>query len=224
MTSGLFVTGTDTVVGKTVASVALLRSLADAGVRCVGMKPVAAGIDAGQAVNDDVLALAAAANVDAPLRERNPYAFADPVAPHLAAARAGAPIALAPIVAAYGRLAARADAVVVEGAGGPLVPLNERNDMLDIARALRLPVVLVVGLRLGCLSHARLAALAIRARGLTLAGWIACRVDPRMALVDANVAFLRRDLPAPMLADLHGPRDGRVGAEALALLGFPAQR
>jgi dethiobiotin synthetase len=217
---GIFVTGTDTGVGKTVASVALLRGLAGAGFRAVGMKPVAAGIDAGTAVNADVAALAAAGNVAARLRDRNPYAFARPVAPHLAAAREGASIRLDAIAAAYGRLAACADAVVVEGAGGALVPLNDREDMLDLALALRLPVLLVVGLRLGCLSHARLTALAVRARGLDVAGWIACRIDPAMPLAQDNLDWLRRDLPVPLLAVLDTPVPDPLPRPVLAALGF----
>jgi dethiobiotin synthetase len=218
MTRGFFVTGTDTGVGKTVAATALLRACAARGMRAVGMKPVAAGIDPRAGVNADVAALAAAGNVEAPLADRNPYAFADAVAPHLAAPRAGVTIGLAPIAAAYGRLAARADVVVVEGAGGALVPLGAGTDMLDVPRVLGLPVLLVVGLRLGCLNHARLSALAIRARGLALAGWIACRIDPAMALAEENRDCLARDLPAPLIADLAAPEV--LDVRALARLGL----
>ncbi len=219
MTRGFFVTGTDTGVGKTVAAVALLRACASRGLRAAGMKPVAAGIDPQAGVNADVAALAAAGNIDAPLADRNPFAFAEAVAPHLAAARAGVAIELAPIAAAYSRLAARADIVVVEGAGGALVPLGRGADMLDVARVLGVPVLLVVGLRLGCLSHARLSALAIRARGLVLAGWIACRIDPQMVLADENLDWLERELPAPLIADLAGHRP--LDSVALARLGLP---
>ena len=200
--SGVFVTGTDTGVGKTVACVALLRGCAAGGLRAVGMKPVAAGLEPGAAHNDDVLALARASGIDAPPDERNPYAFREPIAPHLAAAHEGVRIDLGVIVSAYRRLHARAGVVVVEGAGGALVPLGAHEDMLDIPRALRLPVILVVGLRLGCLNHALLSALAIRARGLDLAGWIATRIDPAMACADENLAWLDAALPAPRLADL----------------------
>lgn len=217
---GIFVTGTDTGVGKTVAAVALLRGLAACGVAAVGMKPVAAGIAPGAPVNDDVAALAAASGVDAPLAERNPYAFRDAVAPHLAAGRAGTVLRVATIADAYRRLAARARVVVVEGAGGVLVPLGERDDMLDVPRALGLPVLLVVGLRLGCLSHARLSALAIRARGLRLAGWIACRVDPAMALADDNLAWLARDLPAPLVADLASAAPPPLSAASIDVLAL----
>lgn len=202
MTRGIFVTGTDTGVGKTVASVALLRGLAQSGLRAVGMKPVSAGHAVGGGLHEDVARLAAAGNVEAALADRNPYALAEPVAPHLGAAREGTVLDLDVIAAAYARLGTSADVVVVEGAGGALVPLDERHDMLDIARRLRLPVLLVVGMRLGCLNHARMSALAIRGRGLAFAGWVASRVVPGMALADENVAWLARELPAPKVADL----------------------
>jgi dethiobiotin synthetase len=199
---GIFVTGTDTGVGKTVASVALLRGLARSGLRAVGMKPVSAGHAAGGGPNEDVSRLAAAGNVEAALADRNPYSIAEPVAPHLGAAREGIALDLDVIAVAHARLGASADVVVVEGAGGALVPLDERHDMLDIARRLRLPVLLVVGVRLGCLNHARMSALAISGRGLVLAGWVASRIDPGMALADENVAWLARELPALKVADL----------------------
>ena len=216
----LFVTGTDTGVGKTVASVALLRSLAASGRRAVGMKPVAAGIDAGDEVNADVAALFAAGNVDAPLADRNPYAFASPIAPHVAAARSGVAIDLERIAAAHARLAGRADVVVVEGAGGPLVPIGARHDMLDVARRLAAPVVLVVGVRLGCLSHALAAELAIRARGLELAGWVANRIDPAMAAAEESVSALDARLPAPRVADLAWGDPAAPGPVDLRRLGF----
>lgn len=221
MARGIFITGTDTDVGKTIAAVAMLRGLAAAGVRAVGMKPVSAGLLMPGGVNDDVLALEAAGNVLAPLRDRNPYGFADAAAPHLVARRAGVTIELPAIHAAYGRLASLADAIVVEGAGGALVPLDDRLDVLDIARALRLPVVLVVGVRLGCLNHARLTALAIRARGLALAGWIASHVDPGMAYREENLAWLAGELPARCVAEIRTadpPPLPRDALEALDLL------
>jgi dethiobiotin synthetase len=132
----------------------------------------------------------------------NPYWFAPPIAPHLAAAAAGVAIDLDAIAAAHTRLAAAADVVVVEGAGGALVPLSERHDMLDIPARLGLPVLLVVGIRLGCLNHALLSALAINARGLRLAGWVANRIDPSMSAADSNVAALVVRLKAPLIADI----------------------
>jgi dethiobiotin synthetase len=204
-TGSLFVTGTDTGVGKTYVARALLEAHVAAGRRAVGMKPIAAGIDTGAAVNADVAALAEAGNVDAPLADRNPFAFAAAVAPHLAAAAAGIEIDLAAIEAAYGRLAMRADVVIVEGAGGALVPLDARHDMLDVAQHLRLPVLLVVGIRLGCLNHALLSEQAVRARGLPLAGWVANVVDPAMLLPEENIATLQSRLAAPCIATVrHG--------------------
>ncbi len=199
---GLFVTGTDTGVGKTRVAAALLRALAANGRRAVGMKPVAAGVAQGATRNADVAALLAAGNVPAELEDVNPHSFVPAIAPHLAAAEAGSAIDLETIAAAYARLAARADRVVVEGAGGPLVPLSARFDMLDIPARLHLPVLLVVGIRLGCLNHALLAALAINARGLELAGWVANRIDPAMRAADENVAALAERLAAPLVAEL----------------------
>jgi len=201
---GWFVTGTDTGVGKSRASAALLHALRARHPRCVGMKPVAAGAEpdaSGQLQNDDTLALRAASNVAVPPELDNPVLLADPMSPHIAAARAGRTIAIEPIVAAYRALAEHADAVVVEGAGGFLVPLTPRLTGGDLAAALGLPVILVVGLRLGCLNHALLTRDAIAARGLRLAGWIASRLDPAMPEQEANLDYLRAQLPAPLLAD-----------------------
>jgi dethiobiotin synthetase len=201
MTRGIFVTGTDTGVGKTIVAAALLRGLKSAGGRAVGMKPVAAGLDEGETVPADSRMLIVAGNVDAPIGDVTPYAFAPPIAPELAARAVGVTIDLDVVAAAYSRLAAIADAVVVEGAGGVLVPLGRATDMLDLPARLHLPVLLVVGIRLGCLNHALLSALAIRARGLTLAGWVANRIDPAMREGDANVSALTERLGASPCAD-----------------------
>ena len=218
---GVFITGTDTGVGKTVFACALLRAYTAGGLRAVGMKPIAAGIAPGAACNADVAALEAAGNVDAPLGLRNPFAFAPPIAPHLAAAEAGVAIDLARIREAYVALVARADRVVVEGAGGVYVPLDARGDMLDVARALSLPVILVVGMRLGCLNHAFLSAHAIRARGLALAGWVANLLDPAMARVDANITTLDERLPAPRIATMGwGKTDAPAWGPGAAALGI----
>lgn len=200
--AGIFVTGTDTGVGKTVVACMLLRRWVFLRARAVGMKPIAAGIAAGAAGNDDVALLAAAGNVEAPLAARNPFAFAPAIAPHLAAAEAGTAIDLGRIRAAYAVLAARAERIVVEGAGGVAVPLDARRDMLDVAQALSLPVLLVVAVRLGCLNHALLSAHAIHARGLAFSGWVANLVDPAMARLDANLCTLDARLPAPRVATL----------------------
>ncbi len=208
MTRAYFVTGTDTGVGKTLVSTALLHALARHYPRVVGMKPVAAGTVAhGSAwVNEDVLALRAASTVQVPPGLDNPVSLPDPLSPHLAARRAGVVIAIAHIVSCYQQLSQLADAVVVEGAGGFLVPLSDDTTGADLAKALALPVLLVVGLRLGCLNHTLLSLEAIRARGLVLAGWVANRIDPAMQAQDDNIAFLQRRLGVPLLADIaHTP-------------------
>jgi dethiobiotin synthetase len=208
MSSGTFVTGTDTGVGKTVAACALLRAYGARGLRAVGMKPVASGIAVDSSCNEDVRALEAAGNVEAPLAARNPYAFAPAIAPHLAAAQAGVKIELGRIDLAYRELARSADRIVVEGAGGVFSPLDDEHDMLDIASTIGLPVVLVVGVRLGCLNHALLSALAVRARGLTLAGWVANAIEPAVPCFDENVATIERRLVAPRLATLRWTNAG----------------
>lgn len=222
MTTSWFVTGTDTGVGKSRASAALLHALARQGLRAVGMKPIAAGAErdeTGHWINEDVLALRAASTLAVPPEDDNPVCLPDAMSPHIAARRAGCEIELAPIVAAYRRLAGRADAVVVEGAGGFLVPLSERLTGADLAEALGLPVILVVGLRLGCLNHALLTRDAIRQRGLPLAGWIANRLDPAMPEQQANIDYLAGQLGGPPLADWPWAPDADPADLALRLPG-----
>lgn len=204
MSFGVFVTGTDTEVGKTLISSALLLQLRKHHARVVGMKPVAAGtvVTPEGEDNEDVMALRACGSIRVPRELDNPYCLPLPMSPHLAARAAGVRIELPLLVDRYRQLAAQADAVVVEGAGGFFVPLNERETGADLAQALQLPVLLVVGLRLGCLNHALLTAEAIRARGLTLAGWVANRIDPQMSSQDDNIAYLQARLGAPMWADV----------------------
>lgn len=201
MSHGFFVTGTDTNVGKTLIAGALLHGFAASGLRAVGMKPVAAGCERGAdgLRCEDVKFLRSAGNVSAPPGLVRPYAFEPAVAPHIAAARAGVEIDLSRILAAFGQLSQDADVVVVEGVGGFRVPLNASQDTADLARQLGLPVVLVVGMRLGCLSHALLTAQAIESAGLPLAGWVANRIDPEMAVFEENLAALEQRLGAPLL-------------------------
>ena len=220
MARGIFITGTDTGVGKTVVAVALLHALVACGVRGGGMKPVAAGFADGACSNADVLALAAADGLALAMADRNPYALAPAIAPHLAARDAGVDIDLEAIARAYDRVATAADVIIVEGAGGVLVPLGAQLDMLDVPARLGLPVVLVVGMRLGCLNHARLSMHAIRARGLVVAGWIANRLDPAMARVDDNVAELSRRFEAPPLADIAWGTMTSIPAVVLDTLGL----
>lgn len=199
-----FVVGTDTGVGKTHVSCALLQALAQHHRRVVGMKPVAAGVvpwGEGWA-SEDSIALRAASTIAVPPELDTPVLLPDPLSPHIAAARAGVQIDIAAIVQAYQALSLQADAVVVEGAGGFHVPLSPTETGADLAVALNLPMVLVVGLRLGCLNHALLTAEAMAARGLTLAGWVANRVDPEMMAPDDNIAWLQQRLRAPLLADI----------------------
>ena len=200
-----FVTGTDTGVGKTLSSCALLHALARHHRRVVGMKPVASGAEPdgrGGWANEDSLALRAASTLVVPPQLDNPVLLPDPVSPHIAAERAGVSVQLAPILQAYQQLAAQADAVVVEGAGGWQVPLSPHLRIADLAVALQLPVVLVVGLRLGCINHARLSAEAIRASGLTLAGWIANQPVADVSCRDEVMATLTATLGAPPWLDI----------------------
>lgn len=196
-----FVTGTDTGVGKTLVSAALLQALARRHARVVGMKPVAAGLveHQGSMVSEDVLQLRAASTWAVPPALDNPVALPEPLSPHLAARHAGVDVRVADLLAPARALQAQADALVVEGAGGWRVPINDDETLADLARALAAPVLLVVGLRLGCLNHALLTAEAIRADGLVLAGWVANRIDPQMAAADENLAHLRAKLGAPLL-------------------------
>ena len=199
---GFFVTGTDTGVGKTLIACALLHAFSGRGLRTVGMKPVAAGAvyDAGKLVNEDVVALTAASSVKAPPDLVNPYCFAPPIAPHIAASEAETRIDLARLERAYSGLAALADCVIVEGAGGFRVPLGPDVDTRDLAVRLGLPVILVVGMRLGCLNHALLTADAVRSAGLPIAAWVANEIDPAMDRAQENVKALEARLGAPLLA------------------------
>ena len=204
----LYVTGTDTGIGKTLASCALLHALRVHGLRAAGMKPVASGCERLDAEwrNADALALQAAGEPGVAYADINPFALEHPLAPELAARDAGVEVSLLPILAAHARLADNADALIIEGVGGWAAPLSASLMQADLVRALRLPVLLVVGLRLGCLNHALLSARAIAADGAHLAGWIASHVDPDMARVEDNIEMLRARLPAPCWGVLpHAP-------------------
>jgi len=202
--SSYFITGTDTGVGKTTMSVALVRKLAQGGQRVVGMKPVASGCQrTPQGLrNSDAERLLAASSIDADYESVNPYAFEPAIAPHLAARDAGIRIELERIVDCYETLATTTDAVIVEGVGGWRVPLGRVITTEHLAKALNLPIILVVGLRLGCLNHALLTVAAIRDSGLPLAGWIANQVDPEMDRVQDNIASLVGRISAPLLGSV----------------------
>jgi dethiobiotin synthetase len=189
---GFFITGTDTGVGKTLVTVALTRAFVARGIRTAVMKPVAAGIvstpDGPR--NDDALELLAQSKVSAPYEDVNPWLLTTPASPHLAARHDGVSISHERIVAAHRRLAAQAELVLVEGAGGWLAPISSVATMADIAEKLALPVIFVVGLRLGCLNHALLTREAIRSSGLPFAGWIANKMASEMPLANANIETL----------------------------------
>lgn len=201
MKKAYFITGTDTGVGKTLVACALLHAFIKQGRTAVGMKPVAAGCvetPAGLCC-EDVESLRAAGNVVALREWVNPYALIPPVAPHIAAEQAGVEISLEQIGLSFRQLREMADVTVVEGVGGFIVPLNARQDTADMAEMLGLPVILVVGMRLGCINHALLTAQAIRHKGLRLAAWVANRIDPGMSAFDENRYALETRLAAPLL-------------------------
>ena len=220
MARGIFISGTDTGVGKTAVAVAMLQSLIACGVRAAGMKPVAAGFASGARINGDVAAMAAADGLALPSAMRNPYGFEPPIAPHLAARDVGIEIDLDTIAHAWAQIARVADVIIVEGAGGVLVPLGPRQDMLDVPARLGLPILLVVGMRLGCLNHALLSMEAIRKRGLAFDGWIANRFDPGMARVDDNVAELALRFGSPPLEDFGWRATMQISASTLKILGL----
>jgi dethiobiotin synthetase len=204
-----FVTGTDTGVGKTYACTAFLARARREGLSCAGLKPVASGCVATVhgLRNDDALRLARAGTVALPYAVTNPWAFEPAIAPHIAAARVRTAIGVAPVSAALARARAAADLVVVEGVGGWLVPLSDDTTVADLAVHLALPVVLVVGLRLGCMSHSLLTVESVRGRGLRLAGWVASVLDPGMPALEENLRALARRLDAPLLGCLpYAPR------------------
>jgi dethiobiotin synthetase len=214
----VFVTGTDTGVGKTRASVALLRSIQAQGLRATGMKPVASGsaVDEGEWRNEDALALMAASSGTPSYYDTNPYPLPRATAPEIAAAESGIRVELATLCTAYAHLAADADVVVVEGVGGWLSPLARGLEQAALVHALDLPVVMVVGLRLGCINHARLTARAIVADGARLAGWIANHVDADFADAPANLDILLHHLDAPCLGSIaHGEKEPRWDLAAL---------
>jgi dethiobiotin synthetase len=213
-----FVTGTDTGVGKTLISCALLHGFAAQGKLVAGMKPVAAGCNAANQ-NEDALQLLAAGNVAVSYGLVNPYCFKPAIAPHIAAQHDGIEIRFARITESYKELAALADTVIVEGAGGLLVPLNARQDNADLAQELGLSIILVVGVRLGCLNHALLTVEAIAARGLALSGWVANVIDAGMLSAQENVTALQQRIAAPLLGVVpYLPRaDARAAAGQLHL-------
>jgi dethiobiotin synthetase len=209
MVQSYFVIGTDTSVGKTTVASALVQHFVRAGLKAIGMKPIASGCTLsqqgmwqGELVNEDVTVLTKASNVTASLDLINPYRFAPAIAPHIAAAQVGVSMDCAVIAQAYNKLAQLSDVVIVEGAGGFFVPINSHETLADLAVTLNIPIILVVGLRLGCINHALLTVEAIKARGLTLAGWVANQVDPDMPMLMENLVSLQQRIAAQCLSEV----------------------
>jgi len=208
-----FITGTDTEVGKTVVASALIRHLVAAGYLVAGMKPVASGCEmtAAGLRNQDALSLIAASNVNLAYEMVNPFAFEPAIAPHIAAQRAGRPIDLDMISVLAGAI--EADCLVIEGVGGWMVPLGNDRLLADLARVTSDEVIIVVGMRLGCINHALLTAAQVKRDGLPLKGWIANHVDPDMQAQAENLATLEALMPCPLLGVVHWQGDGREDAE-----------
>ncbi|NEX23000.1 dethiobiotin synthase [Thiorhodococcus mannitoliphagus] len=228
--SGVFVTGTDTGCGKTEITLGLMSALQSRGLRILGMKPVATGCeqDAEGLRNADAEQIRAQGSCDAPYGVVNPFAFSPPIAPHIAAGEAGVAISTTTMVTAFQSLRGEAEFVVVEGVGGWRVPLGPELWLGDIPKALDLPVILVVGLKLGCLNHAILTVESIQSAGVKLAGWIANQVEPAMLERDANLATLGALIQAPCIGTipwLDRPAPAEIAAHlrlAQLDLEFPA--
>lgn len=191
--AGLFITGTDTEIGKTFVSSLLIKFFVEQGFQVAGMKPIASGakIIDGMLKNEDALSLMQASNVDAEYKNVNPYVFEQAIAPHIAAEQADVEIDLEKIKANFNQLQNKSDVVVVEGVGGWYAPLSDITTVADLAETLTLPIILVVGLRLGCMNHALLTAQAIRQSGLPIAGWIANHVEKDFISVKENITTLQ---------------------------------
>lgn len=214
--SAFFITGTDTEIGKTFVTCTLLHAARARGLTVLGMKPIAAGAEMvnGEFLNEDAARIRAASSFDPGLALLNPYCLASPIAPHIAAEEEGVQFEPARMLDAFAALRVQADVVLVEGVGGFRVPLGADYDTADLAQDFGLPVILVVGMRLGCINHALLTAEAIAARGLTLVGWVANQVDPAMLRFDQNLAALTARLPAPLLGVVRHQPDGDAARAA----------
>ncbi|NOQ15569.1 MAG: dethiobiotin synthase [Methyloprofundus sp.] len=202
MAQGYFITGTDTGIGKTWTSLALMQYFQEKGKTVAGMKPVAAGCEIidGQLKNDDALQLQEQSSIELPYSLVNPYAFSQPVSPHIAAKKAGKEVDILHIQKEYLKLATLVDVVIVEGVGGWMVPLNDSQDVSNLAEQLNLPIIIVVGMRLGCINQARLTFAAINRLGGCCEGWIASCVEEDMDELDANIKTLEAFAGMPLLA------------------------
>ncbi len=204
MTNSYFITGTDTDVGKTIIALGLIAKLQQQGYRVGAMKPLAAGCEGSSEGlrNADAVQLQQQAGNKLPYKVINPYAFAPAIAPHIAAAAEGVRVDIETIYQHYQTIAAASDCVIVEGAGGWQVPLNDFQTIADLAQRLQLPVILVVGMQLGCISHTLLTVESIRAAKLPLAGWVANQIDPHMERIEENIATLEQRIDAPLLGQI----------------------
>jgi dethiobiotin synthetase len=209
MAKGFFITGTDTEIGKTTVSLVLMRLLKQQGYKVAGMKPVAAGCEVTTEGlrNDDAQKLRHESSMNLPYELVNPFAYEPPIAPHIAAEQAHTPIAIETISNAYVKIANQADVVIVEGVGGWAVPINEQQTMADVAKALNLPVIVVSGIRLGCLNHTLLTQAAIQASGCQIAGWIANLLNENHPVLEQNIQYLKSTLPISYLGTLPNAGD-----------------
>ena len=224
--NGFFVTGTDTEVGKTLVSGALILKLREQGINAIGFKPVVAGTykDAqGFTQNEDIETLRIASNLSSDELSLCPYVLDQPAAPHLVAKHQGLKLEMAVITEAFRNTQKHADCVVVEGAGGLLIPLNEDEDLSDFAKEIHLPVILVVGMKLGCINHALLTYEAIKARNLNIVGWVANALSEEMPLLQQNLQTLQTRMNTPFLGlipalpkELQKPVNSPYSIEALA--------
>ena len=220
MSKGYFITGTDTGIGKTRSAVALMAALQQRGLTVCGMKPVSAGCTLGVEglVNDDAIQLQQQSSLHLPYKTVNPYAWEAAIAPHIAAQQQGNEMTLAPIRSSFQKITAQCDIVIVEGAGGWLVPFNDTQTMADIAVDLSLDVILVVGIRLGCINHALLTVESIQKKGCKLAGWIANHLSEINAVAEENVKYLTCQIDAPLLGTFNFQHNTTTAQLADALL------
>ena len=204
MKPGFFVTGTDTGCGKTEITLSLMHQLQQSGLMVQGMKPIAAGAEQTPQglCNGDAIRIQQQCSLEIPYQQVNPFVYAPPIAPHLAADEAGRAIDITVIMSAFLQLIGASDRVIVEGAGGWRVPIGGDMTLADLAVMLNLPVILVVGMKLGCINHAILTAESIRQAGLTLHGWVANQIDPEMQAREGNLKTLNKWLYAPCLGEI----------------------
>ncbi len=219
MINGYFITGTDTGCGKTEITLGLMQLLQNQGKVVLGMKPVASGAapTAEGLRNEDAIRILAQGSFQTPYSTLNPYTYEPPIAPHLAAAQAGDEIDLNLISSHYMSLSTQADYVIVEGVGGWQVPFNREHSAADLVQMLNLPVILVVGLKLGCINHALLSVESILACGTQLAGWVANAVEPDMLCSSENIATLQTAISAPCLGVVPYMAEPSVGVIAESL-------